>query len=204
MQDSASMYANNPLAQHIETCEGRKFFLSSPDFRPTEIGHALSNMCRYTGHCRTFYSVAEHSVLVARIMDALDLGDPFEGLMHDATESILADMASPWKSLMPEYRTIEHKLDRALREQFGLEISITDGCKRADWAALMFEAEQLMPTKGVSWLCPAGTWDDVAVFKRMSRMMFGDEIKLGAPPELAKRMWLREFATLNYKRSQTV
>lgn len=51
----------------IETFTGRQFFPLEPDFEQVDIrdiAHALSMKCRYTGHVREFYSVAQHSVLM--------------------------------------------------------------------------------------------------------------------------------------------
>src|SRR4051812_16341267 len=67
------------------------------------IAHALSNLCRYTGHSKRFYSVAEHCVLVSRLVDPRFA---FEGLMHDASEAFCGDVASPLKKLLPGYARI--------------------------------------------------------------------------------------------------
>ena len=37
-------------------------------FDIVEIAHALANQCRYSGHTRRHYSVAEHSLLVERVI----------------------------------------------------------------------------------------------------------------------------------------
>lgn len=140
--------------KYIETSTGRKFYLEPPFFIPEEIAHSLGNLCRYTGHCTRFYSVAEHSVLVASIMSTFNLGDPFEGLMHDASESVLADIASPWKELLPDYRELERKLDCAMRAQFKLPAAKTDGCTLADLVALLAEADQMMPSRAKDWDLP--------------------------------------------------
>ena len=66
----------------ITTFSGVLFrpLLSNPDdIRIADIAHALSQQCRFAGHTRTFYSVAEHSVrvsLLCRPEDAL------WGLLH--------------------------------------------------------------------------------------------------------------------------
>ena len=72
----------------LQTFTGKAFFPLDP--RPEEmdifdIAHALSNLCRYGGHCNKFYSVAEHSVLVS-ILCRLYYGEQvaLQGLLHDA------------------------------------------------------------------------------------------------------------------------
>ena len=60
-----------------------------------DIAHSLSQQCRFTGHTSEFYSVAEHSVLVSEAVPARDAA---LGLMHDATEAYLADLAKPIKA----------------------------------------------------------------------------------------------------------
>lgn len=183
---AAELYARNPKVQWIETCKGRAFYLEAPVFDIEEIAHSLSNVCRYAGHCVRFYSVAEHSYLVSRIMDVLKLGDPLEGLLHDGTESVLADIASPWKALLPDYKRIEHKLDAALRKQFELPPEITDGCKTADWVALAIEAKRLLPSRGRDWPMPEGVREKAMEFETICHGGW----YLGMPPADAKSRFL--------------
>mgnify|MGYP003865886187 CR=1 FL=1 len=69
-------------------------FPSAVEFNIEDIAHSLSNMCRYNGHTKYFYSVAEHSLLVASILpDKLKL----EGLLHDAPEIYFTDLPAPIK-----------------------------------------------------------------------------------------------------------
>jgi len=140
---------------YIETFKGTKFYLHDPKFDIEEISHALSNVCRFSGHCARRYSVAEHSVLVSLIMEDQRLGNPYEGLMHDATEAYLGDIASPWKKLLPDYKAIEHALETKMRAHFGLEPTMSAGCKLADWTALILEARLLIKSGATDWLVPA-------------------------------------------------
>ena len=132
----------------IELVTGGRFYFSKPEWDIGAIAHSLSLQCRFTGQCRKFYSVAEHSVLVSRIMEDLGLGDPFEGLLHDGVESVLADVARPAKQMLKDYKTLDKALDSTLRKAFNLPEAMTDGCRRADELALWLEAQALMPSKG--------------------------------------------------------
>lgn len=156
MQNAADYYKANERALYIETVKGAKFFMDAPVFDVEEIAHALAMQCRYTGHCSRFYSVAEHSILVADIMQHFGWGAPFEGLMHDGTEAYMSDIAAPWKALLPDYKVIEGTLERALRAHYNLPATITDECKRADWVALFVEADVLIPSKAANWISPPG------------------------------------------------
>ena len=81
----------------LMTRSGRKFVLNAPSesmVRWDDIGEALAKMCRFNGHCRGFYSVAQHSILVA---DALYAEYRIYGLLHDAHEAYIGDIISPVK-----------------------------------------------------------------------------------------------------------
>jgi len=87
----------NRVGDYITTFTGKSFYLLDPrpkDICIEDIAHALSNLCRFTGHCKSFYSVAQHSVLVS-----YDVPHPFQidGLLHDATEAYTNDVSSPLK-----------------------------------------------------------------------------------------------------------
>lgn len=153
---AAEHYKLHEIDLYIETCSGDKFFIEHPTFDIKDVIHALGMQCRYTGHSKLFYSVAEHSVLVAKLCEKYGLGDPFEGLMHDGGEAYLSDIAAPWKALLPDYKKLEAKIEGPMRDWLGLPRVLSDGVKRADWLALFIEARALLPSGARDWAAPAG------------------------------------------------
>jgi hypothetical protein len=111
-------------ATFIETYTGRAFWPLNPTVEALsviDIAHALSNQCRYSGHVAFFYSVAQHSILLARYVaeqggSALDC---MQMLMHDAPEAYLVDVPRPVKQYMPEYRVWDHAIDDCIRQWLG-------------------------------------------------------------------------------------
>ena len=137
----------------IHTQYGR-FNLLEPTFDERAIAHSLGQLARFNGHASTFYSVAEHSVLVCSLMLDLGLGNPFEGLMHDATEAYLSDIPAPFKKQLPDWQAIDKRLDTAMRKHYNLPETKTDGCRKADWLAVFIEAYFLIPEQGVDFEDP--------------------------------------------------
>jgi hypothetical protein len=99
-----------------------------------DIAHALAMQTRFTGHCRRFYSVAQHSVHVSHVCDRRDA---LWGLLHDASEAYLSDVSRPVKRLpeMSEYRSAEQRLLAVICERFGLPEAEPPSVKRADTSA---------------------------------------------------------------------
>lgn len=109
-----------------------------------DIAHALSNMCRFTGHVKEFYSVAQHSYLVSTIVPE---EDALWGLMHDASEAYLADIARPikmQKAFGSVYRKYETKLMEAVCDRYGLSHTMPDSVAEADTMLLRAEQRDLM------------------------------------------------------------
>jgi hypothetical protein len=134
----------------MQTLSGLKFWPRAPrveDIRIEDIAGALSKMCRYGGHCKKFYSVAEHCVLVARhAPDDLKL----TALMHDASEAYLVDVPRPIKPFLPGYYDMEAKLMSVISERFGLIDPLPAEVKRLDNAILRDEREQNMASMDVA------------------------------------------------------
>lgn len=95
----------------ITTYSGRQFFLThatADDIYIEDIAHALSNVCRYVGQCRVFYSVAEHSVRMAELMISRYIPElALPTLLHDSPEAYLNDVNTNLKWRLPAYREIE-------------------------------------------------------------------------------------------------
>ena len=75
------------MESYIETVSGRKFYFLNPnpeDIDIEDIAHALSMQCRFTGHTKWFYSVAEHAIWVSYLVP---VHLALEGLLHDASET---------------------------------------------------------------------------------------------------------------------
>lgn len=172
----------------IETANGEPFHPDRPTFNVEVIAHALAMNCRFNGHCSQFYSVAEHSILVAELMDYLGLGDPFEGLLHDASEAFLSDIPSPLKRKVPGLVTLDKEIDRACREFFDLPPTMTKECKLQDWCALFIEARWLLPSRGETFYDPYNL--------RPRAMEFFDRFRpICYDPVRAKAAWLSAYRT---------
>lgn len=133
---------------NITTYTGRIFNPLRPDpakVNIMDIAHALANNCRFTGHVRQFYSVAEHSVRVSEILPPrLKLW----GLLHDASEAYLSDIARPIKhapGFGEYYRSVEGPLMASIAEAFGLVHPEPRDVKKADNILLAAEQRDLMP-----------------------------------------------------------
>ena len=201
MKQAADLYAEKEKDLHIYTCKGRQFLIAHPTFDVEEIAHATAMQCRYTGHTREFYSVAEHGVLVANILawECEPRGTEFEGLMHDAHEAYVSDIASPWKVLIPDYRKMEKKLEAAMRAHFLLPEKISPAVMRADWLALFIEAEQLLaPGITKDWLEPEPGMKDYAAELRHRSARF---MVQSLEPKKARDQWLHHYERLSTYRA---
>ncbi|MGO7545441.1 hypothetical protein AB9E34_06670 [Rhizobium leguminosarum] len=124
----------------------------SSEFTINDIAQGLSNICRYAGQCKSFYSVAEHSIHVADTVDAYKL----EALLHDAAEAFLGDITRPLKQLLPQYKEIEASVEDAILQRFGLDAKAKATVKAADLRVLAAEQAQLMPAGTDFWANSSG------------------------------------------------
>lgn len=112
----------------IQTVSGRWIDPLAPDPASIEIediAQALANQCRFGGHSRSFYSVAQHSTIVSDVCEQRGAtpAEALAALLHDAGEAYLVDLPHPLKhrsELGPPYRQAEKLLEAAIAERFGL------------------------------------------------------------------------------------
>lgn len=159
----------------IQTRSGRKFDLLNPKpemVDPADIAHALSQICRFSGHCREFYSVAQHCVLVCQLVGEMaGVARPGEkdfevavmraALMHDAGEAYYGDVVRPLKRVLEaligeddlanrdRVNTLDivmSRVDAAIGERFRLDDTylIESMIKQADLELLATERRDLM------------------------------------------------------------
>ena len=110
-----------------------------------DICHALSNICRYTGHIRYFYSILQHSMQVALWIKHLGGSkiQQFNGLLHDGSEFVCNDLSSPLKKNLKVYQQIEDLVQMVIANKFDLPYPFPDIVHEADILARKFEANVL-------------------------------------------------------------
>jgi hypothetical protein len=145
-----------PPNSWIHTATGKHFDPLNPDsdlIDIRDIAHALSMQCRFVGHVKDFYSVAEHSVRVSR---ACAERDALAGLLHDAPEAYLHDLASPIKHAagMERYREAEALLEAMIYGKWGLAPTMPASVRKADKTLLNTEARDLFGGTHVGWANP--------------------------------------------------
>ena len=135
----------------ISTRSGRRLYLQNPSpaqIHINDIAHGLAHQCRFNGQTNKFYSVAQHSVIVASMLPPkLKLA----GLLHDAAEAYLGDIVQPLKELLPDFGLIEARFTEVIGQRFNVNLQHHDAVKKADLIALATERRDLMPMEIVEW-----------------------------------------------------
>jgi 5'-deoxynucleotidase YfbR-like HD superfamily hydrolase len=138
---------NDKAKAYIATASGRQFFLLEPrieDIDITDIAHALAHQCRWTGHCKFHYSVAQHSYYCSFLGPE---NEAFDRLMHDAAEAYIGDLNRPLKHYTEAgvaYRRQEAIVQNAIAERFGFSVVEPPSVKEADNVMLYTEKRQIM------------------------------------------------------------
>jgi len=168
---------------YVSTYQGNRFYPLEPriaDVSIEDIAHGLAYQCRFNGQTSVFYSVAQHSLIVAALVPD-DLR--FAALLHDAAEAYIGDMVKPLKVLLPAFSEIEDKVTRIIGESFGVDLSHHPQIKQADLIALATEKRDLMPYSVEQWTY-------------LEQIAPCQDVIVPMAPEIAKKAFLDCFESL--------
>lgn len=168
----------------LQTASGRQFWPLDPranEIFIDDIAHALSLYCRFGGHSRYHYSVAQHSLFV---MDLVPQKDKLHALLHDAPEAYLGDVINPLKRMLPEYQRAEHGVWLAVCERFDISPCLPTSVRYADRIAVMTERRDICSEAPASW---GPGFEDIPPSVRRITV---------STPQQVKRKFLEAFAGL--------
>jgi hypothetical protein len=183
----------NAEVKWIQTFTGKRVDprnMTEADICIEDIAHALSMQCRYGGHTRYFYSVAEHCILVSEAIayrGHYGRRAQLYGLLHDADEAYLPDMCRPVKEMFPEYKTAGDRILELVVKKYYLPYGAVEEVKKVDHMLLHTEAQQLMGDLN-GWYLPEPPMPEVTV--------------QCLPPSEAEAEFLRRFTNLGGLRGQ--
>lgn len=182
----------------MQTFTGRQFWPLDPradEVDVVDIAHSLGYQCRYGGHSRRFYSVAEHCILMSMFMPTRELA--LYALLHDAAEAYVVDVPRPLKRHLRGYAQIEDMVLSVILEKFGVPyerhemplgqhrlIRFPSEVTEADNRILMDERAQLLSPPPAPWaleLEPLGVAIDCLPPHRAAEAYLARLESLGVP-----------------------
>lgn len=134
----------------IETYSQNFFFYlekNPENINIDDIAQGLSNLCRFTGQVKEFYSVAQHSCIIC---DYAPEHLKLIGLLHDGAEAYISDIPRPVKGIIKQIKELEIKIQIQIAEKFKLSFPYSGQIDILDGQLLLAEADQLFNHK-VSW-----------------------------------------------------
>lgn len=181
---------------------GRRLDLLNPtpmDIEIEDIAHGLARVARWNGQTDGdwAFSVAQHSVMVeALVVEATPgLSVPWRlaALLHDASEYVVGDMISPFKTAIGyDYKALEGRLQAAIHLRFGLPAEVPEAIRRkikqADLQGAYLEATQIA---GFSTAEARKLWGAPPKVR-----VAGPFDATPMPPEAAKAVFLKRFRAL--------
>ena len=143
----------------IQTSTGGTFDFNDVDSNIIDIkdiAAGLSKICRFTGQCSRFYSVAEHCILGSRYIlekypDRPVLALAF--LLHDASEAYLGDVSAPLKKFIGNiYTDLENRVSAKIFKYFGIDYELANNniIASVDLSMCITERDVLMD-KRIRW-----------------------------------------------------
>ena len=148
------MYRRNTISW-IQTYTGKRvdpLDMKLEDLSIYDIAHALSLICRYSGHCNHFYSVAEHSCLIS---DLCSDTNKLSGLLHDASEAYLVDLARPVKQGLRDrninvFDVFEENIEKLVNKKWQVDCNNSE-VKELDSRMIRTEAPVIMAGSVEGW-----------------------------------------------------
>lgn len=177
----------------IWTYTGLEFNFVDPDpeqIRIEDIAHSLSMQCRFGGHTKCFYSVAQHSLILADMVESEE--DKRIALLHDAAEAYLGDVVGPVKRNVDGYIQLEWQLLWIIFKKFGLNVEMRVKDSGLDpLSQVVKEADHLLFKLEADYL----------IYKKVDRIKV-DERSYAAImlPHVIEHMFLSKFGELFYGR----
>lgn len=175
----------------MKTASGIRFqFLNPPpdQIDVNDVALALSRTCRYGGHTKRFYSVAEHCCLMSDWVLKQPWGNPLlalTALHHDDAEAYIGDLPRPCKQNIPQFKAVETNIEAAIALKFGTQYPFQDWLKTADTAILVDERAQVMNPSRNPWAIDNHPSLGVKTWKIMGRWSWW-----------VRRQWLKRHHAL--------
>lgn len=174
LREGEVMEAFGCVGNTIKLASGGYLDLGGPQpsqFMLEDVAIGLSNICRFGGQIRPFYSVAAHSI--ACLYVAMDQKQSVECckavLMHDASEAFIGDVVKPLKIMLPNYRGIEEDITAAIAEKWSIRFDkFSDVISEIDHGMLIYERNKFFQRDGVEW---AGEQEAVQVTTDLDGVM---------------------------------
>lgn len=195
------------MGDYIGTYDSGQFWVDDPNIKDIsfeEITHAISLNVRFNGHTNIFWSVAQHSLLVAEIasniynskyVSTTDLSkDKLEllALTHDFSEAYMSDIVRPFKKQLANYLVYEDNVQNEIYKAIELDdiSKYEEIVKEADTLALSVEANTLMnPCK--QWL------DDYEYMHDIRWCLYKNRIKTECPGIVQAKLLKKLFNLMN-------
>ena len=114
--DDLDFYKENTW---LQTYTGKRMHFLDPkldEIDIADIARSLSQMCRFAGHTKKFYSVAEHCCVIAQFASS---ENALWGLLHDASEAYIVDIPKPVKGFLLNYEELESTVMNAICTKIG-------------------------------------------------------------------------------------
>ena len=180
----------------IQTASGRAFYPLDPrpkDVCIEDIAHALSMSCRFNGHTRELYSVAQHCVLGALWMEG-SREERLAFLLHDATEAYLPEVTRPVKSQLyvaygGSFRDAEARLMDAILD--GLGVSGYPACSTCEAKTHATDLRMLATERLQLMSAPPRPWKFTEGVEPFDRLIHPWQ------PWIAKQEYLRAYKELH-------